>query len=505
MFSERFAREGQKLDDRLNIVRVSLERSRGSHPIDSVFQLIALRDKITESLAEAIRLTSIAKNEDTPIFRLPSEIFIRICELACPPMAHRSAFDLITLTHVCRRWRDVLISYPIVWSHIYVRYDSSGPLVTTMLQRSRGVPLTVNIEYYSDRTLGFGCGCSNQATWEDGDYCPHRSQQMEMPSLDFLEPSRAKIHALNVRYLRDGSFDAGITDDILKTPFFLKSLPNLESLRWSCRHLDGMDPSFKLPRNLFGSSLPHLQKLSMVNCWGLLLTDTPVLKEMSTECTDRVNRTEISANQLTQSLRRRQSITSLSFINYRIVPDPKNAPGPVSMNNLKEIILRGMDNRVVSRYLRCPSIGTITTLRIAPFTEGIWTDGWSVDVTATDGFGGSVSGLTYPNNNASLKATWNTFAPAFQHAVTTLEVVDLHLIVNGVKTIPNLMDVLPDLYTIRVRLPPVAKGFEILREILAHRHGSTRVERLVGETESPDEARKNDEEWKVSCMRYAIF
>ena len=56
-------------------------------------------------------------------------------------------------------------------------------------------------------------------------------------------------------------------DNILRTPFLLKSLPNLESLCWSCRHLDGMAP-FKLPRGLFGSSLPRLQKLSMVNCWG---------------------------------------------------------------------------------------------------------------------------------------------------------------------------------------------------------------------------------------------
>ena len=325
-----------------------------------------------------------------------------------------------------------------------------------------------------------------------------------MPSLDFLEPSRAEIHTLNVRYLRDGSFEEGIMDDILKTPFFLKSLPNLESLRWSCRHFDETVPPFKLPRKLFGSSLPHLQKLSMINCWGLLLTDTPMLKVMSTECTSLMNRTEISANQLTQSLRRRQSLTSLTFANCHIVPDPKIAPGPVSMKNLKEIILRSVDNGVVSRYLRCPSIGTVTTLRIAPFTEGSWASGWPVSFTAADGLGGSVSSLAYLVGNTPLKATWDKFAPAFQHAVTTLEVEDLHLIMNGVEAIPELMDVLPNLYTIRVRLPPVAKAFEILREILAHRHGITRVERMVGETESPDEARENDEEWEVLCMEHDI-
>ena len=495
-FSERFAREGQKPDDRLNIVRALLERSRGSHPIDSAFQLIELRDKLTVSLAEAARLASTTKNESSPISRLPSEIFIRICELACPQMTHRSVFDVIALTHVCRCWRDVLISYPIIWSNIYVRCDSSEPLITTMLQRSRGIPLTVNIQYYSDNTLQFGCDCSIQPMWEDGDYCPHRSQQML--SLDLLEPSRAEIHTLNVRYLRGGSYNAGIMEDILKTPFFLKSLPNLESFHWSCRHYDGMVPPFKLPRKLFGSSLPHLQKLSMVNCWGLLLTDTPVLKVMSAKYT------ETSANQLVHSLRRWQSLTSLSFTNFHVFPGRGVTPCPVSMENLKELILRRVEREVISCYIRCPSIDTVTTLRIAPFTQNFLGVDQPVNVTATNGSGGSVSSLSNVTNCTSLKAAWDTFSPAFKHAVTTLEVEDLHLIVHGVTAITKLMDVLPDLCTIRVRLPPIAKGFEDLREILARGHGITRVERLVGETESPDEARRNAEGWKALSVEHKI-
>lgn len=48
---------------------------------------------------------------------------------------------------------------------------------------------------------------------------------------------------------------------------------------------------------LFGSSLPRLQRLSMVNCRGLLPADTPVLKVMSVNRTARVDHTGVSVNQ----------------------------------------------------------------------------------------------------------------------------------------------------------------------------------------------------------------
>ena len=424
-----------------------------------------------------------------------------------PPVDSRlspqpSALRVITLTHVYRRWRYALLSYPIIWSHIYMWHSSSELLLRTLLRRSRGVPLTVNIQYYSDHTPPFGYGCSSQPTWEAGDYCPHKTEQM--PSLDLLEPFRAKIHTLNIRYLRNEIFDGGTMEDILNTPFFLKSFPNLESLRWSCRHLDGTVPTFKLPQKLFGSSLPRLQKLSMVNCWGLLLTDTPMLKVLSVECTAQVTRTEISANQLVQPLRRRQSLASLSFTSYHITSDTNNPPDPVSMENLKEITLQNVESRDVFRYLQYPSINTITTLRIAPSIQGAWADGWSVGVTATDGLGGAVSILVFLNSDTPLKATWEALALVFQHSVTTLEVVDLHLITHSATAIPKLIDILPNLRTIRARLPPVPRGFEALREILAHKHGSAGLKWLVIGAESPDEARKNDEKWKALCTEHKI-
>jgi len=454
----------------------------------------------------AAQLASPTLNENIPISRLPSEIFLRICELACPRTTLRSVLDMIALTHVCRYWRDALLSHPIIWSNIYVCRDSSESLVTTMLQRSHGAPLTVNIQYYNDRNTRVLCFCSHQSAWEDGDCCPHTPQRI--PSLGFLEPFKAKIHTLNVRYLRSGSSDAAFTEDILKTPFFLEPFPNLESLRWSYFHFDGRPPPIGLPKELFRSSLPRLRELSMVNCWGLVLTDTPVLKMMSIECVGEGHQAEIRGAELVQSLSRRQSLVSLSLTNFRII---LSASSRVSMNNLKEIILRDMDNLTAADYIRCPSIGTITTLRISPFlslppgpfTQWLWADSWSVKLTATDDSGGSISSSVRLEDDLTLKTTWKDLAIVSPRQVTTLEVGSLHPTVNTA-AITNLIHDLPDLCTVRVQLQTVSEGCEVLRDILPSGHHITRVERLVGETESPEETRKMNERWEKSCVEHQI-
>ena len=154
--------------------------------------------------------------------------------------------------------------------------------------------------------------------------------------------------------------------------------------------------------------------------------------------------------------------------------------------------------------LQLPSISAITTLRIAQFIQGAWADGWSVCVTATDGLGGAFSALIYLTNDTPLKATWEALALVFQHLVTTVELVDPHLIMLSATAIHMLVDVLPGLHTIKAQLPPIPRGFEALREILARKHGSARLERLVVGTESPDEARRNGEEWKALCAKHKV-
>ena len=432
-------------------------------------------------------------------------MFLQICELACPRNTRRSVFDVIAQTHVCRRWRDTLLSYPLIWSYIYVKHNSPESLIAAELERSQGVPLTVNIRYSSCCTPPSDCGCIHHPAWEFGDSCPHISERM--PSLEFLEPFRTRIHTLNVRYLRNGDFVSNTMEDIINTPFFFGPFPNLESLRWSCRYFGRMDggfPMFMLPEELFGSSLPRLQKLSMIDCWGLGVTDTPALKAMSLKGVASMFRTKISAEHLINWLRRRQSLVSLSLTRCRVVPDAESTLGPVSMKKLKELVLRNVDGEDMPRYIRCPSIGRITTLRVAPFTHVTWADSSTVSLTATDGLGGSISILVSLTSDMSLVTMWRSFTLAFQHLVTTLEVEEFFPMGRGVTAVPRLIDVLPDLHTIKLQRPDIP-GLQDMREILSHRHSITRVERLACEAESPDEARRKDEIWKAICAEYKIY
>ena len=259
---------------------------------------------------------------------------------------------------------------------------------------------------------------------------------------------------------------------------------------------------FMLPEELFGSSLPRLQKLSMIDCWGLGVTDTPALKAMSLKGVSSMFRTKISVEHLADWLRRRQSLVSLSLTGCHIVPDAKGSP--VSMKKLKELVLRSVYGEDMLRYIRCPSIGRITTLRIAPFRQVPWADSSTVSLTATDGLGGSILTLVHLTSDVPLTTMWRSFSFVFQHSVTTLEVEEFFPMGRGVTAVPRLIDVLPDLHTIKLQRPDIP-GLQDMREILSHRHSITRVERLACEAESPDEARRKDEIWKAICAEYKIY
>jgi hypothetical protein len=353
----------------------------------------------------------------------------------------------------------------------------------------------VNIQYYSDRDMEVDCRCSHLPSSEDGDSCPHIPQRM--PSLDLLEPFRANIKTLNIRYLRDPGLNVGTMDDILNTPFFQQSLPNLESLRWSCHHFDVVSPPFPLPLELFASSLPRLRRLEMDNCWGSF-ADTPVLKVVLAKCTFRVRSNVISSNQLVEWLRLQQPLVSLSLNNFSIPLDPHHAVHPVSMENLKELTLKSVDSWIMSDCLRCPSVGMVTTLRIANFILWEWPYIWSVSVTATNDSGGSASTSVSPGDDSALGRAWLELSTMLSHRVTVLEVEDLQSVMNTNRTaaVPVLIDTLPDLCVIRVQLQAVAESCEVLRRVLSGTRGIRRVERLVGKGESPEEVRRNDERWK---------
>jgi len=100
--------------------------------------------KTLQACAVAVRLDI---NNMLPVHRLPHEVLSQIFELACsPPSAATMAFRA-ALTHVCRYWRGVLLSYPKLWTNISARRDTSD-FFSECLLRSRSLSVHLNLHYH---------------------------------------------------------------------------------------------------------------------------------------------------------------------------------------------------------------------------------------------------------------------------------------------------------------------------------------------------------------------
>ncbi|KAK7038974.1 hypothetical protein VNI00_010366 [Paramarasmius palmivorus] len=88
----------------------------------------------------------ILHNAQLPISRLPNEVLIEIFLYFVD-----STPVIVLLSHVCRKWRDVLVHYPSVWSSPNF---SRPQLAKEMIQRSKPGPLHIHLNSLRDRIIG---------------------------------------------------------------------------------------------------------------------------------------------------------------------------------------------------------------------------------------------------------------------------------------------------------------------------------------------------------------
>ncbi|KAL0570724.1 hypothetical protein V5O48_011229, partial [Marasmius crinis-equi] len=90
----------------------------------------------------------------SPIHKLPPEVLNRIfaesVDFSDRDYSKRRRMPLI-LTKVCRRWRDVSVAYPALWSKFLVLEDDWGTsghvdIMNCYMKRSQQYPLTINLE-----------------------------------------------------------------------------------------------------------------------------------------------------------------------------------------------------------------------------------------------------------------------------------------------------------------------------------------------------------------------
>ena len=97
-------------------------------------------DVLERDALEVVRLVRSAKNSLAPINRIPPEVFSLIPDYICG--RRRADRILVRLTHVCRSWRDTLISRSSLWARL--DFADIGK-TSTYIRRSQSFPLTFHI------------------------------------------------------------------------------------------------------------------------------------------------------------------------------------------------------------------------------------------------------------------------------------------------------------------------------------------------------------------------
>src|SRR6266545_1037536 len=89
----------------------------------------------------------------TPINRLPADVFLHIPRFFTQDKYKYSYFPLIkpliTMTHVCRSWRTVLLSTPSLWSQIDFSMSTEFQQKSFLL-RSGNQPLHIHHYLYDE-------------------------------------------------------------------------------------------------------------------------------------------------------------------------------------------------------------------------------------------------------------------------------------------------------------------------------------------------------------------
>ena len=226
---------------------------------------------LLSSLKNAVRAVTAAQNAFSLLHNLPPETIITISEFITEPQSRESMLELVKMTHICQYLRTTLISFPHLWSSVFMK-NNRKELVTASLERSQQVPLDVclDMEYGNDRDYCrlHGCRCFRESsvrrTGNERNLCSHHTAILPLLNNCYTE----HIRKLDVR-LAIANDSKGIGVDIFRTAlddlkFCTFSLPSLESFSFSIHPEFEEDFDMHSPGDVFGwdtsppTSLRHL-------------------------------------------------------------------------------------------------------------------------------------------------------------------------------------------------------------------------------------------------------
>ena len=186
-------------------------------------------------------------------------------------------FEIVKLTHVCQYWRSTLISYPHLWSAIFVKNDHKD-FVAACLERSREVPLTVRLDLkYGDYHDYPDCTCIRNE-WtpgmriNDDNPCRYHTTIDPLLKVDHVQRIRKlDVHLNILDDVAEEGPDECFKDALDDFKFFVFPLPVLENLSFRVQHELDVDAHMELPRELFcWKFLPptKLRHLVLHGCYG---------------------------------------------------------------------------------------------------------------------------------------------------------------------------------------------------------------------------------------------
>jgi len=294
-----------------------------------------------------------------PVSRLPHEVLSHIFELACsPPSAATMAFRA-TLTHVCRYWRGVLLSYPKMWTNIFARRDTSD-FFSECLLRSRLLPIHLNLHYHVGWDNSPGCSCEHPSSLVSRRVrCPH-VRARKTTELFGEDRPRERLRSLDLLICSSGPVVTAGLDELKRVNFFNRPLPELETLRLAYLDSAQLRGEFTIYDGMFSGSLPKLRHLSLVHCWSGLTSWVVGLTSFHLEFRDLSDIQSAEFIAFLKNNRGTLEVLSLDNVGFSDFDGE-----PVTMANLRELKLKRIaDPFSLFLHLTLPTFENLTTLRV---------------------------------------------------------------------------------------------------------------------------------------------
>lgn len=292
--------------------------------------------ELEETFLKLLQHIRVLRNHARPIGRLPPELLSMIFELVAVPPEYDSTptlGDVISLTHVCRYWRSILLNDNSVWSDVYLKGQDPG-LISQQLERCGDATLNVNVH------LPFWMFRREN----------NRLLNNLRGALTDIRLRRDQVRRLVVRIACCQAFHQ----------YFNFDLPNLEELVWEDLCMQQAITHNSTPPDPEHNRLPRLRHLSVKKSlyWPLEFTSGLTTFKLEGIMT-------IGLEKLIGFLQRNITLESVELINlnvpYQFLPQRS-----VELDYLTKLSIRNVEHGHIFPYITLPAL---KNLEIGPFEQ----------------------------------------------------------------------------------------------------------------------------------------